>query len=128
MRSLIKRIAIVVCPLPSPKQVDNSVKWNSRWDYILKSASQTSVQWFSLVNSIVITIFLSAMVGMVLVRSLYRDIARYNESESKVRGHMLIYCVYMCLHVYLGVCWSIVHTHTCVVGHLLSCLSPLIIE
>jgi transmembrane 9 superfamily protein 2/4 len=43
------------------------------------------VQWFSLVNSVLITIFLSAMVGMILMRSLHRDIMRYNQSEATVR-------------------------------------------
>jgi len=64
--------------------VNNDVRWASRWDYILSSASQNNVQWFSLINSVLITIFLSAMVGMVLMRSLYRDILRYNQSENSV--------------------------------------------
>lgn len=58
------------------------VRWASRWDYILSSTTQSNVQWFSLINSVLITIFLSAMVGMILVRSLHRDIMRYNQAES----------------------------------------------
>ncbi|XP_065888892.1 transmembrane 9 superfamily member 2-like [Dysidea avara] len=58
------------------------VRWASRWDYILNSLPHTNIQWFSLLNSIVITIFLSAMVAMVLLRSLHRDIMRYNQAES----------------------------------------------
>ena len=57
------------------------IRWASRWDYILNSSDQSSVQWFSLVNSVLITVFLSAMVGMILVRSLHRDIVRYNKSD-----------------------------------------------
>ena len=60
------------------------VRWASRWDYILSSTTQSNVQWFSLINSVLITIFLSAMVGMILVRSLHRDIMRYNQAESSV--------------------------------------------
>lgn len=32
----------------------------------------------SIANSIVIIVFLSFMVGMILMRTVYRDIARYN--------------------------------------------------
>ncbi|XP_064393741.1 transmembrane 9 superfamily member 2-like [Halichondria panicea] len=59
-----------------------NIRWASRWDYILTSASQNNVQWFSLINSVLITLFLSAMVGMILLRSLHRDITRYNKAES----------------------------------------------
>lgn len=62
----------------------DSVRWASRWDYILSSVPQSNVQWFSLVNSVLITIFLSAMVGMILMRSLHRDIVRYNQAEITV--------------------------------------------
>ena len=67
-----------------PSQLLKDVRWASRWDYILSSVPQSNVQWFSLVNSVLITIFLSAMVGMILMRSLHRDIMRYNQSEATV--------------------------------------------
>jgi hypothetical protein len=58
---------------------NNEVRWASRWDYILKSVSQTRIQWFSILNSLVIVLFLSGMVAMILLRTLYKDIARYNQ-------------------------------------------------
>ena len=70
----------VLCP-----QEKNDVRWASRWDYILSSVPQSNVQWFSLINSVLITIFLSAMVGMILLRSLRHDIMRYNQADSLVR-------------------------------------------
>ncbi len=60
-------------------QKNNNVRWASRWDYILKSLSQTRIQWFSILNSLVIVLFLSGMVAMILVRTLHKDIARYNQ-------------------------------------------------
>ena len=66
-------------------QEKNDVRWASRWDYILSSVPQSNVQWFSLINSVLITIFLSAMVGMILLRSLRHDIMRYNQADSLVR-------------------------------------------
>ncbi|VDD86354.1 unnamed protein product [Enterobius vermicularis] len=56
----------------------SDVKWSSRWDYILSSVPHSNIQWFSIMNSLVIVIFLSGMVGMILVRTLHRDISRYN--------------------------------------------------
>ena len=58
---------------------NNDVRWASRWDYILKSLPQTRIQWFSILNSLVIVLFLSGMIAMILLRTLYKDIARYNQ-------------------------------------------------
>uniref|UniRef100_A0A0N5AMH5 Transmembrane 9 superfamily member n=1 Tax=Syphacia muris TaxID=451379 RepID=A0A0N5AMH5_9BILA len=58
-----------------------NVKWSSRWDYILNSVPHTNIQWFSIMNSLVIVIFLSGMVGMILIKTLHRDITRYNRLE-----------------------------------------------
>uniref|UniRef100_A0A0N4ZZ31 Transmembrane 9 superfamily member n=1 Tax=Parastrongyloides trichosuri TaxID=131310 RepID=A0A0N4ZZ31_PARTI len=59
------------------------VKWSSRWDYILDSIPHTNVQWFSIMNSLVIVLFLSGMVGMILMRTLHRDITRYNQFDTE---------------------------------------------
>ncbi|CAF4003259.1 unnamed protein product [Rotaria sordida] len=58
---------------------NNDIRWASRWDYILKSLPQTRIQWFSILNSLVIVLFLSGMVAMILLRTLHKDIARYNQ-------------------------------------------------
>jgi transmembrane 9 superfamily protein 2/4 len=58
---------------------NNDVKWSSRWDYILESMPHTNIQWFSILNSLVIVLFLSGMVAMILLRTLHKDIARYNQ-------------------------------------------------
>merc|ERR1712036_162794 len=58
---------------------NNSIKWSSRWDYILGSMPHTNIQWFSILNSLVIVLFLSGMVAMILLRTLHKDIARYNQ-------------------------------------------------
>ncbi|XP_026541091.1 transmembrane 9 superfamily member 2-like [Notechis scutatus] len=61
---------------------NNNIKWASRWDYILKSMPHTNIQWFSIMNSLVIVLFLSGMVAMILLRTLHKDIARYNKMDS----------------------------------------------
>lgn len=35
--------------------------------------------FFSIMNSLVIVLFLSGMIGMILLRTLHRDITRYNQ-------------------------------------------------
>lgn len=63
-------------------QENNTIKWASRWDYILESMPHTNIQWFSIMNSLVIVLFLSGMVAMIMLRTLHKDIARYNQIES----------------------------------------------
>lgn len=58
---------------------NNTIKWSSRWDYILESMPHTNIQWFSILNSLVIVLFLSGMVAMIMLRTLHKDIARYNQ-------------------------------------------------
>jgi transmembrane 9 superfamily protein 2/4 len=59
----------------------SELKWASRWDSYLQSAESTSIHWFSIVNSLIIVVFLSGMIGVILVRTLHKDIARYNTAE-----------------------------------------------
>ncbi|CAN9515122.1 unnamed protein product [Ophioblennius macclurei] len=64
-------------------QENNSIKWASRWDYILVSMPHTNIQWFSIMNSLVIVLFLSGMVAMIMLRTLHKDIARYNQVDQE---------------------------------------------
>ena len=61
---------------------NHDIKWSSRWDYILKSMPNTNIQWFSIMNSLVIVLFLSGMVAMIMLRTLHKDIARYNQMDN----------------------------------------------
>ncbi|MBA0723039.1 hypothetical protein Golax_003657 [Gossypium laxum] len=61
---------------------ESDVKWASRWDsYLLMSDDQ--IHWFSIVNSLMIVLFLTGMVAMIMLRTLYRDISKYNELETQ---------------------------------------------
>uniref|UniRef100_A0A8C2C982 Transmembrane 9 superfamily member n=1 Tax=Cyprinus carpio TaxID=7962 RepID=A0A8C2C982_CYPCA len=64
------------------KQNDD-IRWASRWDYILVSMPHTNIQWFSIMNSLVIVLFLSGMVAMIMLRTLHKDIARYNQMDQE---------------------------------------------
>mmetsp|Transcript_12740 Transcript_12740/g.17802 ORF Transcript_12740/g.17802 Transcript_12740/m.17802 type:complete len:644 (+) Transcript_12740:2-1933(+) len=58
----------------------SDVKWASRWDLYLKM-TDSQIHWFSIINSTAIVLFLSAMVAMIMMRTLHRDFRRYNEIE-----------------------------------------------
>ncbi|XP_039521682.1 transmembrane 9 superfamily member 2 isoform X2 [Pimephales promelas] len=62
---------------------NNNIKWASRWDYILVSMPHSNIQWFSIMNSLVIVLFLSGMVAMIMLRTLHKDIARYNQMDQE---------------------------------------------
>ncbi|KAF9343544.1 hypothetical protein BGX34_006634, partial [Mortierella sp. NVP85] len=56
--------------------------WATRWDkYLL--VGEPRIHWFSLVNSVIIVLFLTGMVAMVLLRALHKDISRYNQQEAQ---------------------------------------------
>lgn len=56
---------------------ESKTPWATRWDNYLY-IFDPQIHWFSLVNSIVIALFLCVMVGMILIRTVNRDIGRYN--------------------------------------------------
>ncbi|KAL9314387.1 hypothetical protein ACSQ67_019839 [Phaseolus vulgaris] len=61
---------------------ESNLKWASRWDsYLLMADDQ--IHWFSIVNSLMIVLFLSGMVAMIMLRTLYRDISKYNQLETQ---------------------------------------------
>uniref|UniRef100_A0A671N602 Transmembrane 9 superfamily member n=1 Tax=Sinocyclocheilus anshuiensis TaxID=1608454 RepID=A0A671N602_9TELE len=62
---------------------NDDIRWASRWDYILVSMPRTNIQWFSIMNSLVIILFLSGMVAMIMLRTLHKDIARYNQMDQE---------------------------------------------
>jgi len=60
----------------------SNIKWASRWDVYFKM-TDSKVHWFSIINSIAVVLFLSAMVAMIVTRTLHRDLLRYNSPEER---------------------------------------------
>eukprot|EP00756_Hemistasia_phaeocysticola_P026946 Hpha_TRINITY_DN16092_c1_g2::TRINITY_DN16092_c1_g2_i1::g.117465::m.117465/K17086/TM9SF2_4; transmembrane 9 superfamily member 2/4 len=59
-------------------------EWATRWDVILRSAAaDKKIHWFSILNSLLIVLFLSGMVAMILLRSLHKDFNRYNDPDNE---------------------------------------------
>jgi transmembrane 9 superfamily protein 2/4 len=61
---------------------NNNIKWASRWDYILSTMPNSKIQWFSILNSLVIVLFLSGMVAMILLRTIHKDLTKYNSAQN----------------------------------------------
>lgn len=65
----------------SYKWQESPITWSSRFDNYLNhdpSRQNNKVHWFSIINSLLIVVFLTGMVGLILLRTLYQDFARYN--------------------------------------------------
>lgn len=59
----------------------SEIRWASRWDtYLMMMDDQ--IHWFAVINSVMIVLFLSGMVAMIMMRTLRRDISKYNQLES----------------------------------------------
>ncbi|CAH2445855.1 cellular adhesion and filamentous growth protein [Komagataella phaffii CBS 7435] len=64
---------------------EKDLSWENRWSmYFVSELNQGNIHWFSLVNSFVLVLFLSTVVGVVLYKTLTRDI---NEFKSSHRIH-----------------------------------------
>jgi transmembrane 9 superfamily protein 2/4 len=62
--------------------VASPTRWADRWNKYLVSGNDDDIHWFSIINSLMIVLFLTGMIAMILMRNLYRDIARYNAEAS----------------------------------------------
>lgn len=60
---------------------ESAVSWASRWDTYL-GMSDVQIHWFSIINSLVVVFFLSGILTMIMIRTLRRDIARYNTDDN----------------------------------------------
>ncbi|CDF34245.1 unnamed protein product [Chondrus crispus] len=57
----------------------SDLAWATRWDPILDAnADIKKIQWVSIVNSLMVSLFLTALVATVMLRTVLRDFGRYN--------------------------------------------------
>jgi len=60
----------------------SSTRWASRWDLYMYMG-EDQVHWFSIMNSLLVVVFLSGMVAMIMIRALNRDILTYNDIDQE---------------------------------------------
>lgn len=65
----------------------SEVAWATRWDALTPvSTGRVTVQWFAVANSALLSCTLTAVVAVIILRTLKRDVARYAALEALVDG------------------------------------------
>ncbi|KAG5190363.1 putative endomembrane protein 70 [Tribonema minus] len=60
----------------------SDIEWAHRWDAYMLGDPEDEIHYFSVVNSLMITLFLTGVVAMIMLRTLHKDIASYNEAQT----------------------------------------------
>lgn len=60
----------------------SELTWPHRWDVYLKGNPDDEIHYFSIVNSLMIVLFLTGVVAMIMLRTLHKDISSYNEMQT----------------------------------------------
>lgn len=61
---------------------ETSLPWSDRWDVYLVGAPDDDLHYFSIVNSLMIVLFLTGAISTIMIRTLRKDIAVYNEMDA----------------------------------------------
>eukprot|EP00026_Physarum_polycephalum_P004257 Phypoly_transcript_04274.p1 GENE.Phypoly_transcript_04274~~Phypoly_transcript_04274.p1 ORF type:complete len:650 (+),score=111.27 Phypoly_transcript_04274:187-2136(+) len=59
---------------------ESTIPWTKRWDVYLQNTG-AQIHWISIVNSLMIVLFLTGMVAMIMMRTLRADLRRYNQQD-----------------------------------------------
>ncbi|CAN6479584.1 unnamed protein product [Victoria cruziana] len=67
--------------------VKSNIRWPSRWDAYLKMEG-AKVHWFSILNSLMVIFFLAGIVFVIFLRTVRRDLTRYEELDKEAQAQM----------------------------------------
>lgn len=67
--------------------VKSDIRWPSRWDAYLKMEG-ARVHWFSILNSLMVITFLAGIVFVIFLRTVRRDLTRYEELDKETQAQM----------------------------------------
>ncbi|KAJ1699817.1 hypothetical protein LUZ63_008329 [Rhynchospora breviuscula] len=65
----------------------SEIRWPSRWDAYLKMDG-AKVHWFSIMNSMMVVFFLAGIVFIIFLRTVRRDLTRYEELDKEAQSQM----------------------------------------
>ncbi|KAL6523517.1 Transmembrane 9 superfamily member 11 [Orobanche gracilis] len=65
----------------------DDIKWLSRWDAYLKMEG-AKVHWFSILNSLMVITFLAGIMLVIFLRTVRRDLTRYEEIDKEAQAQM----------------------------------------
>lgn len=61
---------------------ETDIPWSDRWDVYLVGSPDDEIHYFAIVNSLMIVVFLTGAVATIMLRTLKKDIAGYNEMQT----------------------------------------------
>ncbi|XP_042430382.1 transmembrane 9 superfamily member 12-like [Zingiber officinale] len=67
--------------------VKSDIRWPSRWDAYLRMEG-AKVHWFSIMNSLMVIFFLAGIVFVIFLRTVRRDLTRYEELDKEAQAQM----------------------------------------
>ncbi|KAJ6791598.1 transmembrane 9 superfamily member 12-like [Iris pallida] len=67
--------------------VKSDIRWPSRWDAYLRMDG-AKVHWFSIMNSLMVIFFLAGIVFVIFLRTVRRDLTRYEELDKEAQAQM----------------------------------------
>ena len=62
--------------------VASDLVWADRWDVYLLGSPDDDIHYFAIVNSLMIVVFLTGAIATIMIRTLRKDIAGYNEMQT----------------------------------------------
>jgi len=60
----------------------DNLLWADRWDVYLVGAPDDDIHYYSIVNSLMIVLFMTGAIATIMIRTLRKDIAGYNELQT----------------------------------------------
>lgn len=66
--------------------IQSELPWSDRWDVYLIGSPDDELHYFSIVNSLMIVLFLTGAISTIMIRTLKKDIAVYNEMDTLEEG------------------------------------------
>ena len=62
--------------------IPSDLVWADRWDVYLIGSPDDDIHYFAIVNSLMIVVFLTGAIATIMIRTLRKDIAGYNELQT----------------------------------------------
>mmetsp|Transcript_21923 Transcript_21923/g.36234 ORF Transcript_21923/g.36234 Transcript_21923/m.36234 type:complete len:726 (+) Transcript_21923:21-2198(+) len=62
--------------------IASELSWADRWDVYLIGSPDDDIHYFAIVNSLMIVLFLTGAIATIMIRTLRKDIAGYNEMQT----------------------------------------------
>eukprot|EP00526_Cylindrotheca_closterium_P006793 CAMPEP_0113630638 /NCGR_PEP_ID=MMETSP0017_2-20120614/15921_1 /TAXON_ID=2856 /ORGANISM="Cylindrotheca closterium" /LENGTH=739 /DNA_ID=CAMNT_0000541115 /DNA_START=164 /DNA_END=2383 /DNA_ORIENTATION=- /assembly_acc=CAM_ASM_000147 len=62
--------------------IKNDLDWTDRWDVYLIGSPDDDIHYYSIINSLMIVLFMTGATATIMIRTLRKDIAGYNEMQA----------------------------------------------